>query len=162
MTTSTRAGSRDDSPGRPLTFDLSVAIRRPPGAVFTFLADVQEHEPIPRAAGIRMTKIPPGPTAAGTRWHEQVRLVPGLWMTVDSVVTQIGEPVVLGMDFRSIWCTGHLTYTIEATPEGSVLHQRETLLPRWPLRWLAARVDTRLRPRLLRRLAEIRALLDPS
>ena len=49
VTTSTRAGPRDDSPGRPLTFDLSVMIRRPPAAVFTFLADVQEHEPIPAA-----------------------------------------------------------------------------------------------------------------
>ncbi|MGE5289788.1 MAG: hypothetical protein ACM3ML_21890 [Micromonosporaceae bacterium] len=51
-------------------------------------------------AGIRMTKIPPGPTAAGTRWHEQVRLVPGLWMPVDSVVTEFGEPVLLGTNFR--------------------------------------------------------------
>ena len=158
MTTSTRAAPRDDSPGRPLTFDLSVAIGRPPAAVFTFLADVQEHS----SAGIRMTKIPPGPTAAGTRWHEQVRLVPGLWMPMDSVVTEIGEPAVLGMDFRSIWCTGHLTYTIEATPRGSILHQRETLLPRWPLRRLAAWVDTRLRPRLLTRLAEIQAQLESA
>jgi hypothetical protein len=64
------------------------------------------------------------------------------------------------MDFRSIWCTGHLTYTIEATAEGSILRQRETLLPRRPLRPLAAWIDARLRPRLLTRLAEIRALLE--
>jgi Polyketide cyclase / dehydrase and lipid transport len=158
--TRTRAGPRDDSPGQPLAFDLPVAIRRPPAAVFTFLADVQKHEPIPRSAAVQMTKIPPGPTAVGTRWHERVRLVPGWWMRVDSVVTEIDEPAVLGMDFRSSWCTGHLTYTIEATPEGSVLHQREILLPRWPLRPLAPWVDAGLRPRLLKRLAEIRALLE--
>jgi hypothetical protein len=162
VTASTRAVPRDNSPGRPLTFDLSVTIRRPPAAVFTFLADVQEHEPIPRSASIRMTKIPAGPTAAGTRWHEQVRLVPGWWMRVDSVVTEINQPALLGMDFRSIWCTGHLTYTVEAIPEGSVLHQRETLLPRSPLRPLAARVDAGLRPRLLTRLAEIRDLLESA
>ncbi len=158
VTTSTRAGPRDDNPGRPLTFDLSVAIRRPPAAVFAFLADVQEQV----GAGIRMTKIPAGPTAIGTRWHEQVRLAPGLWMPVDSVVTEIGEPVLLGMDFRSIWCTGHLTYTVEAAPQGSILHQRETLLPRWPLRWLAAWVDVRLRPHLLTRLAGIQAQLESA
>ena len=158
VTTSTRAGPRDDSPGRPLTFDLSVAIQRPPAAVFAFLADVQDQD----GAGIRMTKIPAGPTAVGTRWHEQVRLVPGLWMPVDSVVTEIGEPILLGMNFRSIWCTGHLTYTIEATPQGSILRQRETLLPRWPLRWLAAWVDARLRPHLLTRLAGIQAQLESA
>jgi hypothetical protein len=156
VSTSTWAGPRDDSPGRPLAFELSVAIRRPPAAVFAFLADVQEHT----SAGVRMTKIPPGPTAVDTCWHEQVRLVPGWWMRVDSVVTEIGEPAVLGMDFRSIWCTGHLTYTIQATTEGSILHQRETLLPRWPLRPLAVWVDAGLRPRLLTRLADIRALLE--
>jgi hypothetical protein len=95
---------------------LWVAIGRPPAAVFAFLVDVQEHEPIPRRAAIRMTKIPAGPTAAGTRWHEQVRLMPGWWMTVDSVVTDIDEPAVLGMDFRSSWCTGHLTYTHRGHP----------------------------------------------
>ncbi len=46
-----------------------------------------------------------------------------------------------------------------AAPEGSTLHQRETLRPRWPLRPLAAWFDAGLRPRLLARLAEIRALL---
>jgi hypothetical protein len=160
VTTSTRAEPRDDSPGRPLSFELSVAIRRLPAEVFAFLADVQDHEPIPRRAAVRMTKIPPGPTAAGTRWHEQVKLMPGWWMRVDSRVTQIDEPAVLGMDFRSIWCTGHLAYTIQATPQGSILHQRETLLPRWPLRPLGAWVDAGLRPRLLTRLADIRALLE--
>jgi hypothetical protein len=40
------------------------------------------------------------------------------------------------------------------------LRQREILLPRWPLRPLASWVDAGLRPRLLARLAEIRALLE--
>jgi hypothetical protein len=153
---STRPAPCDERPGRPLAFDLSVAIGCPPAAVFAFLADVQEHT----SAGVRMTKIPPGPTAAGTRWQEHVKLMPGWWMRVDSLVTEIGQPAVLGMDFRSIWCTGHLTYAIEAAPAGSILHQRETLLPRWPLRPLAAWVDAGLRPRLLTRLAEIQALLE--
>ena len=139
-----------------------MAIWRPPAEVFAFLADVQEHEPIPRGAAIRMTKIPPGPTAVGTRWQERVRLLPGCWMRVDSVVTEIDDPAVLSMDFRSTWCTGHLTYTIEATPQGSILHQRETLVPRSPLRPLTAWVDAGLRPRLLTRLAEIRALLESA
>jgi len=48
------------------------------------------------------------------------------------------------------------------TPQGSILHQREALLPGWPLRPLAAWVDARLRPRLLTRLSEIRALLESA
>src|SRR5512138_3126275 len=90
---STRAAPRNEQPARLLAFDLSVAIRRPPAAVFTFLADVQEHT----GAGIRMTKNPPGLTAAGARWQEQVRLMPGWWMRVDSMVTEIDQPVLLGM-----------------------------------------------------------------
>jgi hypothetical protein len=52
MTRITYVGPRDNSPGRRLTFDLSVTIRRPPAAVFAFLADVQEHEPIPSGAAL--------------------------------------------------------------------------------------------------------------
>ena len=86
----------------------------------------------------------PCATAAGTRWHERVRLVHSWWMTVDSVIIEIDQQVVLGRDFRSIWCTGHLPHTIEATSRGSFLHQQETLLPRWPLRPMAAWADAEM------------------
>lgn len=160
MTTDARP--RDENIGPPLTFDLSVAIRRPPEAVFALLADVQDVEPIPRRAAVRMEKLPSGPTAVGTAWRERVRMLPGWWMTVRSVVTEIDEPMTLGMDFRSLWFTGHLTYSVTDLPLGSLLHQRERLRPRGPLRWFARPIDTQLRRRLLIRLADLRDVLEAS
>jgi hypothetical protein len=39
-------------------FDLSVMIRRPAAEVFALLADVQDAEPLPRRATLRMEKDP--------------------------------------------------------------------------------------------------------
>lgn len=144
------------------TFDLQVAIARPATEVFTLLADVQDAEPIPRRAAVRMVKEPTGPTVVGTRWHEAVRVAPGLWLHIESVVTDVERPVTLGMDFRALWFTGHLEYDIEATDTGSTLHQRETLRMRLALRWLAPLVERELRRHLLVRLDDIRALVEGS
>jgi uncharacterized protein YndB with AHSA1/START domain len=148
------------SPG--LAFDLSVAIRRPPPAVFALLADIQDAEPIPRSAAVRMVKEPSGPTTVGTRWHERVRVAPGCWMRVESVVSQVDEPYRLAMDFRSRWLSGHLTYDIEPAAEGSILHHRETVRPSALLRWLSPFIERRMRPRLIERLADIKAILEAS
>ena len=107
-----------------------------------------------------MAKQPSGPTARGTRWHEQVRIAPGLWLRIDSIVTQIEKPSLLGMDFHSHWFVGHLTYEIQAEAGGSVLRQHETLRPRRPMRWLEKLIEPYLRRQLERRLQDIRQLLE--
>ncbi len=107
-----------------------------------------------------MVKEPSGPTALGTRWHEQVRIAPGLWLHIESVVTQIAEPSRLGMDFQSHWFAGHLTYEIQADTGGSLLRQEETLQPRGPMLWLEKIIEPYLRRQLLRRLQDIRQLLE--
>lgn len=81
--------------------------------MFALLADVQDAEPIPRSAAVRMAKEPNGPTTTGTRWHEWVRVMPGYWFHVESVVPHVHEPHQLSMDFYSRWLTGHLIYEIE-------------------------------------------------
>lgn len=141
-------------------FDLAIAVDRPPSAVYALLADVQDAEPIPRRATVRMVKDPAGPTAVGTRWHERVRLAPGWWLAIDSVVTHLEPPGLLGMDFGSRWFTGHLTYRIDGTADHSVLHQREILRPRLLMRPLAPFIDRRLRPQLSRRLEDIKQVLE--
>jgi hypothetical protein len=65
-------------------FDLSVRIRRPAPDVFALLADIQDAEPLPRRATLRMEKEPTGPTAVGTRWHEAVRIIPGYWLHIET------------------------------------------------------------------------------
>ena len=141
-------------------FDLSIAIRRQPADVFAFLADIQDAEPIPRRAAVKMVKKPSGPTAVGTRWHERVRMAPALWLHIESVVTEIAQPSRLGMDFHSHWFAGHLTYEIQAEAGGSVLCQHETLQPRGPVRWLERFIEPYLRRQLVRRLRDIQLLLE--
>ncbi|HEU5144106.1 MAG TPA: SRPBCC family protein [Dermatophilaceae bacterium] len=150
----------DHSPGTRLVFDLSVPVRRTARDVHALLADIQDLEPLPRAAGVRMTKSPAGPTRVGTRWHEQVRLVPGLWMRIESTVTAADPPALLGMDFSSVWFTGHLDYRIEPTPGGCLLRQQESLALRGPFTAAEGTVDARLRARLLDRLADIRDVAE--
>lgn len=140
--------------------ELSVPISRPPPEVFSFLADVQDAEPIPRRATVRMIKEPAGPTVVGTRWHEWVSIAPLCRLRTESVVTDARAPARLGMDFSSRWFTGHLTYDIDRADGGSILRQRETLRMRAPLRWSGQAVGRRLRPRLEERLRDITLLLE--
>jgi hypothetical protein len=107
-----------------------------------------------------MEKDPSGPTAVGTRWREAVRFAPGCWLRIESIVTEMEPPERLGMDFSTRWFGGHLTYHIEPTQEGCVLHHRETLRPRAPLPWLPAVIAPRLKSHLVERLADIRDLLE--
>jgi hypothetical protein len=109
-----------------------------------------------------MVKDPAGATTVGTRWREDVRLAPGCWMHVESVVTEAEEPARLGMDFRSHWFTGHLTYEIVGTAGSSILRQREALRPRALPRMAVPFVERRLGPRLERRPRDIKGLLERS
>lgn len=141
-------------------FDLSVMIRRPAAEVFALLADIQDAEPLPRRATLRMEKDPSGPTAVGTRWHEEVSIAPGCWLQIENIVTEMEPPARLGIDFTTRWFGGHLTYEIETTQDGCILHHRETLRPRALLPWLPAVIAPRLRPHVAERLADIRAFLE--
>jgi uncharacterized protein YndB with AHSA1/START domain len=140
--------------------DLSVMIRRPPSEVFALLAEIQQAELLLRRAVVRMEKDPAGPTTVGTRWHEAVRLASGCWFHIQSIVTELQPPTRLGMDFSTRWFAGHLTYEIEPTPDGCILHHCETLRPRALLPWLPAIIAPRLRPHIVERLADIRDLLE--
>ena len=153
---------RNERPPPGPTFDLSVVIRRPPSTVFALLADIQDAEPIPRSAAVQMVKEPDGPTRIGTRWHESVRVSPHCWFHVESVVSDMHEPCRLAMDFHSRWLTGHLAYEIEPVAGGCILHHRETVRPRRPLGWLGPFIERSMRPRLVERLADIKAILEAS
>jgi hypothetical protein len=85
---------------------LSIVIRRPGAVVFALQADVQDAEPLPRRAVVRMEKTPFGPTGVGTRWHEAVRFAPGCWLHIESVVTELEPPKRLSMDFTTRWFIG--------------------------------------------------------
>ena len=144
---------------RECVIDLCVEVPLPAGAVYDFLADIQDVEPIPHRALVRMSKDPPGPTTRGTRWHESVRFAPGLWMHVESVVTEAARPQALAMTFHSRWWSGDLRYGITGTSQGCVLRHREVLVPTLVLQPVTGVIERRLRVTIQERLHDIRDVL---
>jgi hypothetical protein len=143
-----------------MDYDLSIAIRRPPEAVYAMLTEIQDFIHGPGSPVPEMEKIPPGPTTVGTRWREVVRLLPFLTMTMWSEVTGVAPGRRLSEAFHGPLMSGQLNYEIDPTPDGSVLRQRETLEPHGPLRLVAGLMGRMLRPRLAARLVAIRDLLE--
>jgi hypothetical protein len=143
-----------------IDFDLRIAISCPPAAAFSMLADIQEHIHAPGSPVPEMEKIPPGPTAVGTRWREVVRLAPFLTMTMWTEVTAIEPDHLLATTFHGPWMRGTLRYTIDPIETGCVLRQRETLTPIGPLRLASGLMDRLLRPRVTARLGAIREKLE--
>ncbi|HET9647510.1 MAG TPA: alpha/beta fold hydrolase [Microlunatus sp.] len=144
----------------PLRFDLSTTVRRPTSLLFALLADVQNWVPVD--AGIRMIKHPIGETEIGSWWREDVRLGPGVWMTVISRVTAMEPPHRLELDFSSGWFFGHLTYSLSTADAGTVLRQQESLTLRPLLRPARSLVNRTLARRLAQRLDDIRAMLETA
>jgi deazaflavin-dependent oxidoreductase (nitroreductase family) len=140
--------------------ELSIDIRRSPGEVYTFLADVQDVEPIPRRATVKMVKGPPTETSVGTRWHEPVRPAPGLWLHIESAVTEVEPPHLLGMDFTTRWFSGHLTYTLEPIGDGTRLYQHERLRPRLMRQVLNPLLGRQLQVHVEERLMDLKHVLE--
>jgi Polyketide cyclase / dehydrase and lipid transport len=149
----------DHSPASPLTYELSVVVRRRPAEVYAVLADVQDWTDTPRS-GVSMVKEPPGETRPGTSWRESVRLGPGLSLVVRSVVTEAGPDRTLAMTFSAPLLTGSLRYTLEATPDGTLLRQSQRLRLRAPFGAIPRTVDRAFRRRVVRRLADVRDLVE--
>ncbi|MDH5277655.1 MAG: hypothetical protein OEW53_01275, partial [Actinomycetota bacterium] len=89
-----------------------------------------------------------------------VRLLPGLRMTVWSVVIDLTPDARLVVDFSSVAFTGRLTYELTETTSGTRLHQRQTLEPRGPFRLVSRPMARALQPRLVERLDDIRTRLE--
>jgi hypothetical protein len=94
-----------------MEFDASVRITRSTAEVFAKLADIQESVQPPESPVAAMEKIPPGPTAVGTRWREVVRLGPWFRMTRWSEVTAIEPGKMLAERFWGGSMRGTLVYT---------------------------------------------------
>jgi len=143
-----------------MDYDNSITIRRPPEAVFAMLADIQEYAHAPGSPIPEMEKIPPGPTAVGTRWREVVQLLPFMTMTMWSDCTSLVPDRRLELAWHGPGMTGHIAYTMEPVDGGTVLRQVETLTPHGLLRPMGGLMERMLRPRLTARLAAIRDRLE--
>ncbi len=99
--------------------------------MFAFFADIQDYEPIPKLAAVRMIKEPSGPTAIGT-------------------CNGLPQPLVRRAP----------DLPIQADTGGSLLRQQETLQPCGPMLWLEMIIEPYLKRQLLRRLQDIQQRLQ--
>lgn len=143
-----------------MEFDESVPIRRPPSEVFAMLSDVQRWALHSGSPILAMDKLPPGPTEVGTRWREVVRLGPWMRMTIWSEVTAMESGEMLAEHFWGGNMVGELVYTVRPQNGHTVLRQRESMVAVGWLRPFGWVVGQLLKPRLHRRLLEIRDELE--
>ncbi len=141
-------------------FGGSVRIERSARDVFAVLADVQDWATGPGSPVVVMEKTPQGPTAVGTQWREVVRLGLGRTLTIWSEVTAIEPGRLLAMQFRGGHMGGDLVYTLTSCDGYTALRQQETLSTSGPLRPFGWLVGLILKPRLWRRLIDVRDLLE--
>lgn len=109
-----------------------------------------------------MEEPPPGPTEAGTPWHEVIRLGPRMRMTVWSEALEVDPDRLLRERSWASWMTGTLLDTHEPTADGTTLRLRKTLRPKGLLRVLDRPIVAMLGPQELWRLEAIRDLLGAA
>lgn len=140
-----------------MVFDHTIFVRSAPEAIFPMLADPQDFAPARLVPVLR--KAPGGPTQAGTRWQEEVRFGP--WrIRTRSLATSVERPRQLSMRWEGPFMHGDLSYTLEAMAGGTMLRQRETMVPEGPLRLFGGLVGRSLTRHLIRRMEDIRNLAE--
>lgn len=146
--------------GHHIEFHESIRIRRSPSDVFAMVADIQEYAVSSDSPVVSMEKIPPEHTTVGTRWREVIRLGPRLTMTMWSEVIDLEPGRRLVERFWGGHMTGTLSYSVTPVEGGSILTQHQTLATVGWLRPLDRMIAWMLRPRLSRRLQDIRSTLE--
>lgn len=140
--------------------DAETLVRRPPTAVYAWLADIQDHL-VPGSPVPAMPKTPAGPTAVGTRWDEVVLMGP-FRMIVVSTVTGLETGRRLEMRYRGPFQEGDLRYTLEPEGTGTRLHQWETLYLRYMPHALARRLGATWEARVRARLEAVREEIEAT
>lgn len=143
-----------------MEFRFTATIQRPPGQVFAFFRDIDQH------AGRKGTRVPvydkltPGPIGLGTRYREVVQLLPLVCGEIISEITEYDEEARLGYRFSGLGMDGTLTYTFRAVDRGTYLVQEQNLHPRGVLRLFHEFIRRTFTTVAGQRLESIKALLE--
>jgi hypothetical protein len=143
-----------------MEFRFTATIQRPPGQVFAFFRDIDQH------AGRKGTRVPvydkltPDPVGLGTRYREVVQLLPLIRGEIISEITEYHEGKRLGYRFSGLGMDGALTYTFQAVDRGTYLVQEQSLNPKGVLRIFGTTIGKMFSFMAGRRLEGIKALLE--
>lgn len=138
----------------------SVDIRRPPEAVFDFLANIHEVQQDEGSPVLELELMTPGPVRLGSRYREVVQMMPFFRGEIVSTITAYERPVVLQMDWTGPGMTGRDRYELAASSEGTTLVHRKWTSASSLLRALEPLMRKPLIPRLEARLVDIKRLLE--
>jgi uncharacterized protein YndB with AHSA1/START domain len=143
-----------------LEFEFGAVIRRPPEDVFAFFRDVDRHAEKSKDLVPVYRKLTPGPVDIGTRYHEEVRLLPLIRGKIENEVTELDPPRRLAYRFVALGMNGELTYDLQPVEEGTRLSQRQSLCPAGPMRLAAPAIRALFSRAVSRRLQGIKEYLD--
>jgi hypothetical protein len=145
-----------------MDFRFTAVIAMPPGDVFAFFRDVDQH------AGRKGTRVPvydkltSDPVGLGTRYREVVQLLPLVRGEIISEITDYEEGKRLGYRFSGLSMDGELTYTFEPVGQGTLVTQKQSLNPRGVLRFFSAGIGKIFSTVAAQRLEGIKALLEQT
>jgi hypothetical protein len=130
--------------------------------VFAFFRDIDQH---PRRADSIVPvydRITTGPTGVGTRYREVIRLLPSRTGEMLSEITCYEPEHRLGYRFCGLGMEGNLVYDFEATPEGTLVIQKQSLCPLGLLALLRVPIRAAFSRMAGRRLQDIKRLLESN
>ena len=143
-----------------MNFEFRAVIARPLADVFAFFRDLDQHAGQEGSVVPVYDKVTPGPTGVGTRYREVIRLLPGLTAEMWSEITAYEPERRLAYRFSGMGMDGLLDYEFEATGEGTLIVQRQSLHPRGLLNLLNPLIKPAFSRAAGNRLEGIKHLLE--
>jgi hypothetical protein len=119
-----------------VNFEFRATIARPLAEVFAFFRDVDQHAGQKGSVVPVYDKVTPGPVGVGTCYREVIRLLPGITAEMLSEITVYQPERHLAYRFSGLGMDGVLDYHFEASEQGTLVVQRQSLHPRGLLKLL--------------------------
>lgn len=143
-----------------MEFEFKTVINRPREDVFAFFRDVDQQGGRKGSIVPVLDKTTPGPVSIGTRYYEVVQIMPFVTGKVFTEVVGIVPYRLLAYRFVALGMKGELTYLFQATSEGTVVVQKQSLLPGGMLKLFGPIIGALFSMMATARLAGIKNLLE--
>ena len=143
-----------------IVWSSSIDIRRPPEAVFEFLANIQDVQQADGSPVLALELTTEGPPRLGSRYREVVQMMPFMKGEIISEITAFDPPRVLEMAWTGPGMTGTDRYELATIPDGTTLNHKKCVSFPGVLRVMEPFMRIPLIPRLEERLVEIKHLLE--
>ncbi len=143
-----------------IAWSSSVDIRRPPEAVFHFLANIQDVQQPKDSPVLALDLITEGPPRLGSKYREVVQMLPFFKGEIFSEITAFEPPRVLELAWTGPGMKGTDRYELASTQGGTKLKHNKTTSCVGVLRLMEPFMRGPLIPRLEERLVDIKRELE--